>query len=92
MRVKKNIIMTCQHATSVVEKKRDGQLSLTERIGLWIHLGYCSICRLFFQQADIIDKSFEVYADNIDIEQKVYPLDPARKNAMDRALKGELKK
>lgn len=92
MGLKKNILMTCQHATSVVEKKRDGKLSLNERIGLWIHLGYCSICKLFFQQADIIDKSFSAYADNIDMEEKIYPLDPMRKDAMDKVLKEELKK
>ena len=92
MGLKNNILMNCQQASAVVEKKRDGKLSASERIGLWIHLGYCSICRLFFQQSEIIDKSYKYYADDIDLEQKIYPLSPERKEALEKALREEMKK
>jgi len=76
MALKENILMSCEHATALVEKKRDDKLQLSERMGLWVHLAYCSICALFFEQSKILDDSAKAYAVKVHNEQKTYPLDP----------------
>lgn len=48
--------INCQQATCLHTKQKEGRLSLSERIGLKIHLAYCSLCRLFFAQIDVIEK------------------------------------
>ncbi|MCW3126187.1 MAG: hypothetical protein JWO03_1845 [Bacteroidetes bacterium] len=92
MGLKDTLLMRCSNAAALAEKKRDGKLSLAERIGLQIHLLYCSLCRIFFKQSEIVDKSYEWYADDIDLGDKVHPLDPSRKEALDKAFKDELNK
>ena len=90
MALKDNIKMSCEHATALVEKKRDKKLVLSERFGLWIHLGYCSICALFFEQSKILDDSAKAYAIRVTNEQKNYPLDPKRKAEIAQAFDTEL--
>ena len=84
--------MSCEQATALVEKKRDKKLALSERMGLWAHLGYCSLCALFFKQSRILDDSAHAYATRVTNEQKGYKLDPARKAAIHEALDIELKR
>lgn len=50
------IKMNCQQATCLHTKHKEDKLSFTEKLGLKIHLAYCSLCRLFFEQADAIEK------------------------------------
>ena len=83
--------MNCESATALVEKKRDKKLELSERLGLWIHLGYCSICALFFEQSKILDDCTKVYGDKVTNEQKAYKLDPERKATLIKAFDTELK-
>jgi len=83
--------MNCQTATLLVEKKRDGKLTWSERMGLWMHTAYCSICALFFKQAEILDGSAKAYAQKIDTEQKSYKLNPDSKARMEEALGRELR-
>jgi heterodisulfide reductase subunit B len=92
MALKENILMSCEHATALVEKKRDDKLQLSERMGLWVHLAYCSICALFFEQSKILDDSAKAYADKVHNEQKTYPLDPERKAKLTAAFDAEMKK
>ena len=92
MGVKHKILMNCQSATAVVEKKRDGKLAFTERLGLWIHLSYCSLCALFFQQSKILDDSAKSYATKVTNEQKAYKLDNAFKDKLSKDFEQELKK
>ena len=92
MGLKHKILMNCQSATAVVEKKRDGKLAFTERLGLWIHLSYCSLCALFFQQSKILDDSAKSYAAKVTNEQKTYKLDEGFKTKLNRDFDSELKK
>lgn len=48
--------MTCREATYLHEKRRENMLSRTERIALKLHLLWCKVCILFYQQMDGIDK------------------------------------
>jgi hypothetical protein len=84
--------MNCEEATALVEKKRDAKLSRTERIGLWIHLLYCKLCGLFFEQSQMVDKTAKTYADKVDSGQKVYPLRPQRKTQLAAEMEAELRK
>ena len=86
------LLMKCEDATAVVEKKRDGKLSFAEKIGLWIHLAYCGLCKKFFHQTQVLDKSYQHYADEINGGYKTYPMDPARKEAMSHSFHQELNK
>lgn len=92
MAVKEKILMNCRSATSLVEKKRDGKLALREKIGLWIHLSYCSFCALFFQQSKILDDSAKSYATKVTNEQKAYKLDNSFKDKLSKDFEQELKK
>ena len=92
MGLKSKILMNCANATAMVEKKRDGKATFTERLGVWIHLRFCSLCRLFFEQCAVLDKSFRAFAGHIDIEKQAYPLDPAKKQSLSKAFDEELKK
>ena len=84
--------MSCEHATALVEKKRDDKLLISERLGLWVHLAYCSICALFFEQSKIVDDSAKAYADKVYNEQKTYPLNPEQKAKLTAAFDAEMKK
>ena len=90
MALKDNIKMSCKQATSLVEKKRDKKLVLSELFGLWVHLGYCSICALFFEQSKILDDSAKSYASKVTNEQKSYTLDPKRKAEIAQVFDTEL--
>ena len=86
MALKEKILLNCETATALVEKKRDQKLDVSERFGLWIHLAYCSFCALFFQQSKIIDDSTKAYGEKITNEQKAYKLDPQRKAQITEAF------
>ena len=92
MALKEKILMNCESATALVEKKRDKELGLAERIGLWIHLGYCSFCKLFYTQSKILDDSAKAYADKVSNAQKSYKLNPERKAEIARAFNAEIDK
>lgn len=83
--------MTCETATGLVEKKRDKKLDVSERLGLWVHLAYCSFCALFFEQSKILDDSTKVYSEKVTNEQKAYKLNPERKAELNKAFDTELK-
>lgn len=91
MGVTGKIMMNCESATALVEKERDKQLDFLERIGLWIHLGYCGLCKLFFKQSRILDDSAKAYSEKVTHEQKAYKLDPDRKARLNKAFDVELK-
>ena len=92
MGLKKKILLNCESATALVEKKRDKKLDLSEKLGLWVHLGYCSICALFFEQSKVLDESAKSYAAKVINEQKVYKMDPDRKAELIRDFDQEIKK
>lgn len=48
--------MTCKEATYLNELKKDGKLSFSQRMGLWVHLLYCNLCRRFVKQSAMLDE------------------------------------
>ncbi|CAN5655013.1 hypothetical protein BH10BAC2_BH10BAC2_01070 [soil metagenome] len=50
-------MITCMEATNFISLKEEGKLSLKQYIQLWLHLGICSLCKLFYRQNKIITKS-----------------------------------
>jgi uncharacterized protein YdeI (YjbR/CyaY-like superfamily) len=92
MGLKNKILMNCESATALVEKKRDRKLDLSERLGLWMHLAYCSFCTLFFEQSKILDDTTKVYSERVTNQQKSYKLNPDRKSEIIKAFDTELKK
>jgi hypothetical protein len=91
MGLRKKILMNCESATALVEKRRDKKLDLPEKLGLWIHLGYCSFCTLFFEQSKMLDECAKVYSEKVTNEQKAYKLDAGRKAELNEAFNAELK-
>ncbi|MBS1594982.1 MAG: hypothetical protein JST90_11740 [Bacteroidetes bacterium] len=92
MGLKNTLFMNCAEATAVVEKKRDGKLSLAERFGVWLHLVYCKLCKAFFDQSAILDRSYHHLAERVNDGQQSYTLDPSRKEQMKNALQEEMQK
>lgn len=50
------LFINCRQATYLHEQKKEGKLSLAERFGLWLHLLYCGICRLFVKQVEEVEQ------------------------------------
>lgn len=50
------IKMNCREATYLHERRREKQLSTTEKIALKVHLLWCKVCTLFYQQMDGLEK------------------------------------
>ena len=59
MKLREVFRMNCAEATLLCEKRRESKLSIFERFGLWLHLAYCSFCRLFVRQSDIISEQIK---------------------------------
>ena len=47
-------MITCKEATIYISKKEEGRLSVMQHIKLFVHLGTCSLCKLFYKQNKII--------------------------------------
>jgi hypothetical protein len=43
--------ITCKEATYLISKKEDGDIGLINRLKLKMHLGICSVCKLFENQS-----------------------------------------
>lgn len=61
------LFINCKQATYLHEQKKEGKLSIAERFGLWLHLLYCSICRLFVTQVEEVEKACGKVASNGDV-------------------------
>jgi hypothetical protein len=90
MALKDKLLMSCSQATALVEKKRDKKLSFAERLGLWIHMGYCNMCALFFNQSQMIDDLTKAYAAKVTNEQKSYKMNPVKKADLTSAIETEM--
>jgi hypothetical protein len=56
MTLLESIKMNCHQATALVQKKAEGKITFSERVGLFVHLSFCSLCKLFFVQTEMISK------------------------------------
>lgn len=81
--------MSCREATYLHGKEKEGKLSFSESLGLKIHLMYCSLCRLFFNQLDELEEHAHIFSHS---HQSNTTLDNAIKEKMSIALQEELKK
>lgn len=50
------ILLTCQKATELVEKKQHKKTSLKENIQLKLHLWICKACAIYEKQSKIIQR------------------------------------
>lgn len=57
-------MISCKKATQYILKREQGRLSIKKRLELWLHLGICSLCKLFFKQNAIINKSLQKSGDS----------------------------
>ena len=48
--------ITCKEATNFISLKEEKRLSIKQHIQLLLHLGICSLCKLFYKQNKIITK------------------------------------
>ena len=87
----KNIALNCEQATQLAEKKRENKLSWSEGLGLRIHLGYCSLCRLFIAQSELLAKAAKLFSQRLESEQSLFSMDSARKNEITQEVERELK-
>jgi hypothetical protein len=84
-----NIWIGCKQATFLQEKMREGKLSVSEKVGLQIHLGYCSFCRTFMKQV----LALELWSRNMQVSQGEHGIFPPHKKAgLQEAINEELKK
>ncbi|QEC68051.1 hypothetical protein FRZ67_12330 [Panacibacter ginsenosidivorans] len=47
-------MITCKEATNFISLKEERKLTVKQRIQLLLHLGICSLCKLFYRQNKII--------------------------------------
>jgi len=40
-------MLTCKEASYLASKKLDKKLTFNEKVGFWLHLGMCSLCRRY---------------------------------------------
>ena len=40
-------MITCKEASYLASKKLDGKLTRRERLGFWLHIAMCSLCRRY---------------------------------------------
>ncbi len=43
-------MLTCKEASFLASKKIDSDLTRNERIGLWLHLAMCGLCRRYARE------------------------------------------
>jgi hypothetical protein len=71
--------ITCRQATYLHTKSREGKLTLSERIGLTFHLTICKLCKRFFEQMDILERSSHKLSD---FSEKRFTLSTHEKNKL----------
>lgn len=54
----KKLLLSCQAATALMEKKHREEISRSERIRLAIHLALCSACRQYERQSAWMENLF----------------------------------
>ncbi len=83
----REIQYNCKKATYLIEKRMLDKITFREKIELRIHLAGCSVCRLFDQQSQIINKlTRQLFHDR----SKNITLDDEYKNQLHQQIEKEL--
>ena len=53
------LMISCQKAGELIEKKIDKQISLVERFELFFHTSVCNACRTYEKQSKLIQKAID---------------------------------
>lgn len=80
----KKLMITCKEATMLSVQKAEINISLSDKMRLFIHLLVCQYCRLFSKQNKMIDKLLS----NWKIDKK---LTTDQKTGLQSAIEKELK-
>ena len=86
----KNIAINCEQATLLAEKRRASKLSWSEGLGLHIHLGYCSLCRLFIAQSDLLGRAAKLFSQKVESGQLPFKLNSNLKMELAKKLEQEI--
>lgn len=71
-------MLTCKEATRLVSAAQDRKLGLGERLGLYLHLLICALCRRYARQIALLTRALR------DHREEMYPPDSARLDAAAR--------
>ncbi|SHM75266.1 hypothetical protein [Chitinophaga sp. CF418] len=86
----KDIIYNCKKATSLIERKQIGRLTLREHVELRIHLAFCSVCRIFRRQSIAINRMVKILFN--DAQERGTKLDDAFKKSLQERIEDKLNK
>jgi predicted anti-sigma-YlaC factor YlaD len=56
MKIIQKLMLSCQHATFLIEKKQEFRLNTGERLHLKMHLLMCHACRTYSQQSSLLNR------------------------------------
>jgi hypothetical protein len=56
MSEKKGLMISCKHATELIEKNQEEQLSVREKIQLRFHNFLCKVCAIYEKQSIMLSK------------------------------------
>lgn len=70
-------MITCKEATRIIVEKEEAPVSFKRRIQLWMHLGICSICKLFQKQNKTMNRLLSQMPENETVQ-----LSEAEKNRL----------
>lgn len=85
MKTEGKVFITCKEATYLHTQKQEGKLSYLQRFGLWLHLLYCNICRLFFKQIEAVENAGKSFG-----QSESRQLSSEAKNRMQQSLNSEM--
>ena len=63
--------MDCKHASQLITQGMDRPLNWQERLGLWVHLRICGMCRQFFNQVHLIRNALRRMVNHAESDESV---------------------
>jgi predicted anti-sigma-YlaC factor YlaD len=57
--------VSCTEAARLISESQDAPLSLTDRVGLRLHLAICQHCRRYQRQIHLMRQVFSQYSDHL---------------------------
>jgi predicted metal-binding protein len=55
------LFLTCKHATELIERKQETELSFKSGLQLKFHLMMCKACKAYYAQSLLINKALKKY-------------------------------